>query len=408
MTAAPLPSYSRTRSWRPLTESMRVAFLSCVLFAAIGCGAGSKGVEYGRWDGTARMAAGSGMRVRWSKLLVEEFGGAYVPVERAGAALDPLHGLLYIGSTQGKLWAFSDDGKPQYTFSTGSSIEAPPTLDERRDELYVASSSGLLHGLRAHDGKVRFTAELGAPVSQPGLLSDDALYLVTDADGVYALSRADGSVLWRYQRDARAGLKVSGHAGLLSSGQRIVTGFSDGSIVALDKSDGHVVWTVDTTLDFADPSQSEQGFVDVDTTPVQVGDTIYAASFLAGFYGLNSQDGVVRFRAAEFTGITSIAADERAIVLASADRGVVCYDLPTLSPRWLRHEALRGSPNQVEVYDRAVYVTESRGAFLALALSDGHEIGRIQAEHGFTAAPSLRQGQGFILGNSGILYAFEY
>ena len=384
------------------------SLLLLVWLAADGCGAGSIGVDYGRWDGSARMAAGSALRVRWSKLLVPEYGGAFVPVERAGAALDPMHGRVYVGSTRAKLLAFEPDGRLLYEYAADSGIEVEPTLDEQRNELYVVTASGRLHGLRAHDGSVRFTVELGAPVTQPSLLSEDALYVVTDADGVFALSRSDGSVLWRYQRDPRAGLKVSGHAGLLSSGQRIVTGFSDGSIVALDKGDGHAVWIVDTTLDFADPSQSEQGFVDIDTTPVQIGDTIYAASYLAGFYGLAAQDGAVKFRAAELTGVTSIAADERAVILVSAERGVICYDVPTFAPRWGRRAGMRGAPNQARVQDHTVYVTETRGALLALALSDGREVGRIQTEHGFTAQPTLRDGRGFILGNAGVLYAFDY
>ena len=45
---------------------------------------------------------------------------------------------------------------------------------------------------------------------------------------------------------------------------------------------------------------------------------------------------------------------------------------------------------------------------LALALADGREQGRIQSEHGFQAAPSLSEGRGFILGNAGVFYAFDY
>jgi outer membrane protein assembly factor BamB len=234
------------------------------------------------------------------------------------------------------------------------------------------------------------------------------LYLVTDADGVFALSRKDGSTLWRYQREPRAGLKVTGHAGLLSSDQRLITGFSDGSIVALAKGDGRVLWAIDTTLDFADTAQAEQGFVDVDTTPVQVGDLVYAASFLAGFYAVHIQDGSVQLRHAELTGITSIAADERTILLASAEHGVVCYDLPTMTERWNHQQNMRGAPNHVQVHGHVAYVAESRGALLALSLADGRELGRIQTVHGFAASATLSdEGSGFILGNAGILYAFD-
>jgi outer membrane protein assembly factor BamB len=178
--------------------------------------------------------------------------------------------------------------------------------------------------------------------------------------------------------------------------------------VSLAKSDGRPLWVVDTTLDFADPAQTEQGFVDVDTTPVQVGDMVYAASFLGGLYGLRVVDGVAQFRNAELTAITSLAANERTLLTASAERGVTCYDLPTLTTRWVRQDHMRGAPNNIRVSGRTAYVTETRGALLALALADGREVGRIQTEYGFTAMPSLVNGRGFILNNAGMFYAFDY
>lgn len=383
--------------------------LVCVLgSAADGCGAGSAGVDYGHYDHTARSAVGPSLRVRWSKPLAPEFGGPYLPVERAGVAIDTARQRLFTGSSERQLWAIERTGRVLWKRDFDAGIDAEPTLDARRDELYVATASGHVYGLSAADGASRFDVDLGASISQPGVLSDDALYLVTDADGVFALSRKDGSTLWRYQREPRAGLKITGHAGLLSSDQRLITGFSDGTIVALAKGDGRVLWTVDTTLDLEDSSQAETGFVDVDTTPVQVGDTVYAASFLAGLYALNIQDGTTQLRNAEIAGVTSMAGDERTLTLVSAEHGVRCYDVPGLTLRWRREAGFRGAPNTVRLKDRTLFITESRGALLALSIADGREMGRLQTEHGFAAAPSMSEGQGAILGNTGTLYAFDY
>jgi outer membrane protein assembly factor BamB len=379
-----------------------------LLVAASGCGAGA-GVDYGRLDGTSRPVSGAALRVRWTRPLAPEFGGAYIPVERAAVALDQRHDRLFIGSSDRVLYAFeAHAGKQLWKRDFGESIDAEPTLDPVRDELYVTTAGGQVYALGASDGEIRFKAELGASVSKPGVLSDDALYLVTDGDGVFALSRKDGSLLWRYQRDSRAGLKVTGHAGLLVSDQRLITGFNDGIVVALAKGDGHALWIVDTTLDLEDSAQADLGFVDVDTTPVQVGETVYVASFLAGLYGLNVQDGSPVFRRAELTGITSLAADERTLTMVSAERGIACYDTPGLIPRWVRKEYIRGAANSVRLHERTLFVTESQGALVALAIADGTELGRLQTRHGFSSNASVGQGTGAILGNTGVLYAFDY
>jgi outer membrane protein assembly factor BamB len=395
-----------------LTTLRRVACALCgagLLLAADGCGAGSPGMDYGRWDGTSRPISGAALRVRWTKPIAAEFGGPYIPVERAAVALDQRHDRLFIGSSDKKLWAFeAQGGRAIWKHDFGESIDAEPTLDPVRDELYVTTAGGQVYALGASDGEVRFQVELGASVSKPGVLSDDALYLVTDGDGVFALSRKDGSTLWRYQRDSRAGLKVTGHAGLLVSDQRIITGFNDGIVVALAKGDGQVLWIVDTTLDLEDSAQADLGFVDVDTTPVQVGDTVYVASFLAGLYGLSVQDGSPVFRRSELTGVTGLAADERTLTLISAERGIACYDLPGMLPRWVRKAHIRGAANSIRLQDRTVFVTESQGALLALSIADGTELGRLQTTHGFTSNASVGQGSGAILGNSGVVYAFDY
>jgi outer membrane protein assembly factor BamB len=339
--------------------------------------------------------------------LAPSFGGLYVPVERAAPALDPEHGRIYVGTTQRVLWALRTDGKPAYHYLAEAGIEAEPTLDAARDELYVGTTRGVIHALHAHDGTLRWKVETGASFSKPGVLSADALYVVTDDDTVLALARTDGSVLWRYKRERRAGLQVAGHAGLLFANNRIITGFTDGSVAALSPGDGRVLWQIDTTLDFADPAQTEKGFVDVDTTPVQIGNVVYFASFLGGLYGVDASHGTVQSRNPELNAITGLAADDDALIVASAKLGVLCLDAPGLELRWKR-TGLRGSAGSLRVLSHAVYVTETRGAFLAFALADGHEVGRLQTEHGFAASPSMLDGRGFILGNSGTLYAFDY
>jgi outer membrane protein assembly factor BamB len=381
--------------------------LGIAVALTVGCGAARVSEDFGHIDGTSSSTAGKALRVRWSMPLSPEWGGLYVPVERAKPALDPRNNRLFVGSSEKVLWALDAGGQPLYQYRVESGIEAEPTVDPMTNELYVPTGAGIVHALEADTGKVRWKAELSGAVSQPALLSRDALYVVTDDDGVFAIARKDGAILWRFKREPRAGLKIGGHAGLLLRDQRLITGFSDGSVAALSPGDGHSLWVVDTTLDFADPGQVEQGFVDVDTTPVQIDDTVYVASFLGGLYGLDAGDGVPHVRRSDWTAITSLAAEDRALIVASADHGVMCVEAGTLALRWVRKTKPYVASN-VRVERDFVYMTESRGALLALALADGREQGRLQTEHGFLASPSLEDGRGFILGNAGILYAFDY
>lgn len=393
-----------------MRRSIRLTGLGLAVLVGLGssaCGAARPGDDFSKIDRRGRLSSGPAVRVRWTKPLAKEWGGLYVPVERARAALDPANDRIFVGSNEKVLWAFEATGRPLYQYRVESGIDAAPTLDSARDELYLPTAAGQVHALRASSGELRWKAELSGAISQNGMLTKDALYVVTDDDAVFALARKDGSILWRYKREPRAGLKVGGHAGILLTKERLVTGFGDGSLVALSPGDGRVLWVIDTTLDFADPATAELGFVDVDTTPIQVGEVIYAASFMGGFYGVAASDGAAVIRQADLTGITSIAAEENTLVIASADYGVLCIELPNYNTRWIR-DTKPYVASTVQIDRHMVYLTETRGALVALDLADGSELGRLQTEHGFLAAPSMLDGRGFILGNAGVLYAFDY
>lgn len=372
---------------------------------AVACGGGTRLSRERLPDGTGARRASRGFAVRWTRTLAPPFEGRSVPVERGGAASDPLGGRVYVGSSFGILWALGAEGEELYRYETGLGMESPPLVDPARDVLFLAFDTGEVHALSAGQGKLRWKADLGSPVTAPMVLSSDAVYVVTDDGSVAALGRKDGSVLWRYRRPATSGFKIAGQAGMLLQDGRVVTGFSDGVIASLDAGDGHKHWQVDTSLDVLGDDRTR--FPDVDTTPVYRDGMIYAASFSGGLYVLDADRGVVERRVSELTGVTGLVAGEHALVASSGDLGVVCLDLPALTVRW-RHASIKGAPGQPRLHDGKVFVAESDGAMLVMDLANGLELGRLESGHGFDAAPQLEAGRGFILSNAAQLFAFTY
>lgn len=396
---------SRTGRWTQLfATALAVAGWLCACGGARGAG---KPPSFGWVDGSNPRGVGPrAPRVHWTLELTRHFEGRYVPVETAGAAIDPVTGITYVGSSRGTLLALGPEGKQLYTHDAGDAIDGPPALDTEAGELYLVNARGVLHALNAASGELRFEAEVGASVSAPMQLTHDALYLVTDTDVVMAISRNDGAVLWRYRRDQVGGIAIAGHAGLLLTDRKLVTGFSDGAVVALDAADGSVVWELDTTLDLEAP-QDMGVFVDADATPVRAGDTVYVASVAAGVYALDVHTGSLQRRFAELTGVTGFAADDHSLLVASSDLGLLCLDLSDYAPRWRRKPG-HGAVGPPQIVDGAAYVSESTGALLAVALDDGSEVGRLQSAHGFSGTATLRDGLGAIVSNAGRLYAFTY
>ena len=178
------------------------------------------------------------------------------------------------------------------------------------------------------------------------------------------------------------------------------------AVAALDAGDGRVLWEVDTAGDLEDLDVTRR-FVDVDTTPAVVDGIVYVASFSGGLYGLELETGTVRVHENQLKAITAITGTPDALILSSAQDGVVCLDLPGLTPRW-QHAIHHGAPGRTDIQGDTIYVAESLGALLALSLADGQETGRIHTAHGVTAPPTLGGRRGFVLSNAATLYAFSY
>lgn len=366
-------------------------------------------IEYNQRFGEPRgMARRGRLEVRWARRLTPEFEGPFMPIERASAALDPAADRVYIGSSAGDLWAFDGRGAQVWLYHASSGIGSQPLLDPARDELFVAIDDGRLHALRASTGELLWTTEIGGAVGRPPVATDDAIYVMTDADVLAAFDRTTGEALWRFRREAPEGFYITEHAGILLVGQRIITGFTDGAVLCLDARDGSVLWTRDTIAELpATDDDDGLRFTDVDTTPLIAADGVYIASFAGGLYRLDPRNGTVLWRRGELTGVTGIVeAPGGLLILSSGDLGVVGIDARSGDTQWTA-PVERGAPTPAVVMGDVIVVGESEGGLVALSVADGHELDRLEDAHGFAATPTIAMGRGAALSNTGRLFVFD-
>lgn len=382
------------------------AVAACAFSLFSGCHSDVIGHGDYDWIGGARTPPpGKGaLRVQWRRVLTPARRGAYVPVENAVAGIDAEHQRLYVGAESGELHALAFDGRALYHFDLHDPIECEPAVDGARDELYVGTERGELYALKPGKGTIRWKIASRGAIRQKPLLAGDAVYVVTEDDVVEAYSRADGSVLWTYQREREEGFLVTGHAGLALFDTKLVTAFNDGTVVALDVLDGRVRWERATAVDVPETDPGRPRYTDVDTTPVRIGDALYVASFGAGLYALELSNGSVRFRDAEWTGITGLAAtsDGQELIVASADRGLARLEPSTRTVRW-RRPMMRGSLGVPVVARGLVVLGESKGSLLAIDERSGEELSRVDTGHGFLGKAVIESGRAYVVSNGGTL-----
>lgn len=377
-----------------------------LLLAAAGCGAA--GTPSTNADNFGWVQAGSeyarpgegGFDVRWSRQLTDRFEARFLPLQLSSAEFDPQRKRVYVGTTEGNMFAFSDKGERLYFYDADAQIESKPAVDAATGEMYFASVDGTVHAL-ALSGEPKWKTKLiGALRTQP-LVTPDAVYVVAENDTVTALARDDGRILWTYEREPVEEITISGHAGLLLEDGRLFTAFTDGAVAAINPSDGRLFWELETALDVERRPGNVPQFFDVDTTPVLLRGTLYIASFTAGLYALDPVNGSVEWREPEFRGITGLAAAGRMLVISSSTRGVLLLDLRTRKIHWQRASE-RGAPTPpIVTATGTVIYGETQGSLFALSLADGREIARAEGGAGFSATPSVAGEFGGALSNGG-------
>jgi outer membrane protein assembly factor BamB len=341
-----------------------------------------------------------GFNVRWSRQLTDRWEARFLPVELSSAAFDLKRERVYVGTTEGNLFAFASNGRRLFFYDAAAQIESKAAIDEASGEIYFPSVDGTVHALTVA-GELKWKTKLIGAIRNQPVLTGDALYVVGEGDVVTALSRKDGRILWRYEKEPVEEMTIAGHAGMLLEGGRLFAAFTDGAVAAINPADGRLFWEIETGLDVERRPGNVPQFLDVDTTPVIMHGTLYVASFTAGLYALDPTSGTVEWRDPALQSVTGLAAAGRMLVISSARRGVLLLDLRTRRVHWEKAPE-RGAPTAPIVTETGTVIYgETRGSLLALSLSDGREIARAEGGAGFSATPSVAGRFGGALSNGG-------
>lgn len=379
------------------------------VLALIGCGCASltRHVLFESAQEGHRLRAGV-LELDWRRRMVEIQGLDYRPIFHGTPVYDAIHDRLYVGSPDNALFALRGrDGALLWRFQTLGRVDSTPTLDG--DDLFFGTDDGAIYAVDAATGQLRWRVATAAQIRRPPVVSGDAVVFVNANDTVIALARADGTQRWRYRRNAPGGITLAGHAGVARSGARLYTAFADGNVVCLDSRDGSVIWEQDTSADIENVDESNEAHqpIDVDTTPLVLGDTIYVASFSAGVYALDAIGGGQRWRLADVTGVAALGTDGRHLYAASANAGLVKIDPFDGSVVWARDLRSRAISGALALWNDFLAVPTADDGLWIVRASDGEPIDGITPGPGFAALPEFSGNRLFIESNAGVLYAFR-
>lgn len=337
---------------------LRPAITADQIFAADG---------YGRLEAFDRF---SGKR-NWRVQLPEESGGLLNSLDLLDRT-DPSFvsggvgtggGLVFIGTTNGELLAFSAaDGSELWRQTVDGELLAPPVTGEGL--AYVQTIDGSLMGLELETGEVRWEMDNQVPI----------LTLRGTATPVY-----DGGVVY--------------------------AGFAGGNVSAVKAENGEPVWN--HQLKLPEGRSELDRMVDVDSTPLVQGPMVYAVSYQGNLRGLRRQDGNPLWEV-PVSSFLDLDEGYGHIYVVNEDDTIIAVDTQTSEEAWRQGALARRKLSSPLVFSNYVAVTDDEGYLHLLAQSDGRLLGRKKLDgKGVRSRMVYADGILYALGNSGKLQALE-
>ena len=305
---------------------------------------------------------------------------------------------VYAGGVDGSFHCFdTKKGKLVWRKLTEGPVESEPTVKD--GTVYVGSGDGNLYAFRASDGELLWTYRTAASLPGRPVLAGDNLLVMTHLNNLICLDANTGKWRWGYRRDVPVGrFQVKGVANPGVSGNSVYAGFSDGTLVTLSLKDGSV-------REVKHLAGTKDRFLDVDTDPLLVDNTLYAGSFKSGILALDPQSLKERWRY-EAEGPSSPVYQDGLLYFTTANSKVVALDAKEGKPVWT-FSARKGGLSRPVVADNWLLVSSEEYSLMALDRRSGALVQLFNPGKGASAAPVVAGSRIFWVSNGETLYSME-
>jgi outer membrane protein assembly factor BamB len=325
--------------------------------------------------------------------------------ERLRLALRPMivDGTVYAASHDGEVVALSaDTGRRLWSVKTKLPLSAGP--EAQGGLVVLGSSEGDIVALDASNGSERWRKSIGSEVLARPLIAKDVVVVRTVDGHVEGMATADGAQRWAVDEQVPR-LTLRGTAPPVLAGDRVIAGFDNGKVLAIDPRNGDVLW--DAIVNAPHGRTELERLSDIDSPARVAGDDIFVVGFQGRVAMLALDSGQIWWArdASSYRGFTM---DDDNIYLTNSDSvvvamkrtdGSVVWEQDTMKRRGLTAPAIDGDALVVGDFEGYVHwLDKATGEIVARQKTDGERI---------TNAAVTADAGVFVQTDSGKLLAFK-
>lgn len=207
-------------------------------------------------------------------------------------------------------------GSKKWTFEVEGGVSNPGIAVG--NYVFFSTYGGRAISLNASTGKLFWSTDIDYPTTKPFVFENGRIYIHTQSDELISLEASTGEREWTYKRPGGHKIQVSATNAPILLGSLVISGFSDGSIVALEKYSGKERWA--RRLNF------QSRFRDLTAMMVFDKEKILVGGYDDATYALDGIDGAVLWK--QDIAVTSnfMALNEKNICASTIDDVIKCID----------------------------------------------------------------------------------
>ncbi len=339
---------------------------------------------------------------------------------RLAAAPVVAGGRLYVIDVDGVVTAMAAD--------TGATVWTAPTVKGKENQPARFGGGVSVDGARAFatnglgdvvafniaDGTEIWRVKPGGPLRGAPTVEDGQLYVVSQDNQMFALSQADGRVVWT-QSGSLESQGVFGVAAPALAQGTVVAGFSSGELNAYRYENGRSVWA--DSLSRTSASTSVSALADIDAEPVIDNGRVYAVGQGGRMVALELTSGQ-RLWEQNLAGITTPWVAGEWIFVVTDDARLLCISRGSGKLRWVQQ--LPGFRNMKKkrnpigwvgpvLAGNRLLLANSLGELVSASTTDGSITSTVdtRSKGGYTLSPVVANGMLYLLDDAGTLTAWK-
>jgi len=243
------------------------------------------------------------------------------------------------------------------------------------ETVILGSSNADVIALNSDTGEKRWAVKVSSEVLAVPAVAKGIVIVRTTDGTVTALNEQTGAKLWSYEHNVPA-LSIRGAGAPLIVENKVIAGYDNGKMVALDLKNGKHVW--ESTISIPKGRTEVERLVDLDVDPLEINDVIYIASYRGGVAAISASDGDAMWRNENISSHSGLSNDFRYLYLSDSKSHVWQVDQRSGGGLWQQKDLHHRRLTAPATYQNYVVVGDFEGYVHWLSSTDGRQLGRIQ------------------------------